>query len=81
VDRTYGRTRNCAGCKFWSEMLAQAMGGGPVTAMCLSESSKYKQQYTPGWTKCEAWESGEDGAVDDPHGGGVYEIDEEEPAF
>ena len=40
-DRTYGETRNCAGCRFWSEMLAQAIGGGPVTAMCLAEAGRY----------------------------------------
>lgn len=26
--RTYGKTRNCKGCRYWSEMLAQCHGGG-----------------------------------------------------
>ena len=25
----------CSGCRFWSEMVAQSMGGGPVEALAL----------------------------------------------
>lgn len=25
--RSYGETRNCKGCRFWSEMIAQVRGG------------------------------------------------------
>lgn len=65
-DRTYGATKNCAGCKFWSEMLAQSIGGAPVEAMCLSVDGPNHGKYTPRWVMCSAWESGEAGAVDDP---------------
>ncbi len=65
-DRTYGETRNCAGCRFWSEMIAQAIGGGPVQAMCLAESGKYAGKYTVHYTRCDSWKSGHYGAVDDP---------------
>jgi len=74
TDRTYGRTRNCAGCKFWSEMIARAHGGGPVEAMCLASSGKHSSQYTTARMSCDKWESGEDGIVDDPTGGVIYEL-------
>ena len=35
--RSYGETDNCNGCRFWSEMIAQSIGGGPVQALCLSQ--------------------------------------------
>ena len=28
--------RNCGGCRYWSEMIAQSIGGREVEAMCLS---------------------------------------------
>ena len=66
MNRTYGETRNCAGCRFWSEMIAQSIGGGPVEAMCLSETGQLSGRYTSGRQTCEAWRSGHLGAVDDP---------------
>lgn len=65
-DRTYGETRNCAGCRFWSEMIAQCRGGGPVEALCLSDSSPHSGKYTTARITCDAWKSGHLGAVDDP---------------
>jgi hypothetical protein len=33
----------CDGCKFWSELIAQKIGLGPMEAMCLNpESHKYQ---------------------------------------
>lgn len=63
--RTYGETKNCAGCRFWSEMIAKSEGGGPVQALCLAEGSK-RGQYTVSRQTCEAWKSGHYGAIDDP---------------
>ena len=37
--RSWGGTRNCKGCRYWSEMVAHSIGGGPVQAMCLSPAS------------------------------------------
>ena len=65
-DRTYGATKNCAGCKYWSEMLAQSIGGAPVEAVCLSPNGPNHGQFVPARVTCAAWESGEDGAVDEP---------------
>lgn len=64
--RTYGQTRNCKGCKFWSEMIARAHGGGPVEALCLATGGQYSGKYTVASTRCDKWESGENGAIDEP---------------
>jgi len=64
--RTYGETKNCAGCRFWSEMIAQCHGGGPVEAMCLADSSPLAGKHTSERGTCASWKSGHHGAVDDP---------------
>lgn len=66
--RTYGETRDCKGCRYWSEMVAKCDGGGPVQAYCLAPigSTPRARTYTHGSQTCDAWASGEDGAIDDP---------------
>jgi hypothetical protein len=64
--KTDNETRNCEGCKFWSEMVAESIGGGPLEALCLNQDGKYSGEFTPGYVSCDKWESGEFGAVDDP---------------
>lgn len=66
--RTYGETKNCKGCRYWSEMIAQSgpETGGHVVAMCLSPDSKNKGKFTRASTTCEKWASGHLGAVDEP---------------
>ena len=64
--RTYGETRNCKGCRYWSEMIAQALGGGPVEAMCLSREGPERGKYTSAARTCVAWASGHLGAIDEP---------------
>lgn len=67
MSRTYGETRDCNGCRFWSEMIAQAIGGRGVEALCLAgEASPMGGKYTTGQQTCAAWKSGHHGAVDDP---------------
>lgn len=52
----------CDGCKWWSEMVAQSLGCGPIEAMCLNpESSEYQRMIRDG---CSERKSGR--AVDDP---------------
>lgn len=65
-DRTYGETRTCAGCRYWSEMIARCEGGGPVVAWCLAQTGPLRGCYTSGRQTCEAWASGHLGAIDDP---------------
>jgi hypothetical protein len=64
--RTGGETRNCKGCRYWSEMIAQAVGGGPVQAICLCPTSAARGTYMSGHRTCAQWASGHLGAVDDP---------------
>ena len=65
--RTYGETKNCKGCRYWSEMIAQVMGGGPVQAMCIApQSAPMRTKYTTGSQTCSSWASGHLGAIDEP---------------
>lgn len=74
--RSWGETRNCHGCRYWSEMLARALGGGPVEAMCLGDNSPHRDKYTTKRTTCVAWAEGSMGAVDQP-GGDPYAAEPE----
>lgn len=77
-----GATRNCAGCRYWSEMLAQAIDGRPVEAVCLTPAGKLKGKYTSARTTCDSWKSGHFGAVDEPSAPGdeTWRLYEEEDA-
>lgn len=55
----------CGTCRFWSEMCAQAMGG-PLEALCLSQTGPKAGKYTTTRATCDAWKSGHHGAVDSP---------------
>ena len=64
--RTHGETRNCKGCRYWSEMVAQSSGGGPVQALCLSQTSTDPGPYMAPGRTCTEWASGHLGAIDEP---------------
>ncbi len=66
-ERTFGETKDCRGCRWRSEMLAQAGGsaGRGLQAMCLNPASPMSLKYTYGWQSCDVWASGELGAVDE----------------
>ena len=66
MSRTYGETRNCAGCRFWSEMVARCRDGGPMEAMCLVDGGLFSTEYVMASQQCDKWKSGHLGAVDDP---------------
>jgi hypothetical protein len=85
MARTFGETQDCAGCRYWSEMVVQAIGGGPVEALCLSGSGEYAGKYVTERMTCDAWKSGHLGAVDGPPDYGetvraAYAREEEERA-
>ncbi len=63
---TRTRERNCSGCRYWSEMLAQVQGGGSVEAMCLAASGVYAGTYVFGNDSCGSYAKNTAGAVDDP---------------
>lgn len=56
----------CENCYFWSEMIAQSVGCGPVEAMCLNDNSDSYQEMVPETFGCVDWENGETGAIDCP---------------
>lgn len=65
-DRTNGETQDCAGCRYWSEMIAHCHSG-PIEAMCIAPIGAPKRVgYTTARTTCTAWASGHLGAIDEP---------------
>lgn len=61
--RTPG-TRDCGGCRYWSEMIAMVQDG-VLVAMCLG-TGPYGSRYTNATTTCDAFAKNTAGAVDDP---------------
>ena len=72
ANRTYGKTKDCKGCRYWSEMIAKVVGMGPLQSLCLNKNSKQAYFYTRPDTHCPEWADGEYGAVDDPQNKGAY---------
>lgn len=73
--RSWGETRNCHGCRFWSEMIAEYNGATGMRAMCIAPrgpDAPNSGKYTGKLATCAAWQEGSLGAVDDP-GGDPYE--------
>lgn len=62
--------RKCNGCRYWSEMVAEAWGCGPVKALCLGRGA-LKGKMTAGDQSCSEWASNHFGAVDSPPDYGV----------
>jgi hypothetical protein len=56
--------RNCAGCRYWSEMIAQSNGRG-VEALCLAPEGPAAGEYMLGSQSCAAFARNVFGAVDD----------------
>lgn len=84
TGRTYGQTRDCQGCRYWSEMLAM-YAGETQGAMCLNPDSPDHMQYRREKHACAAWKSGHHGPVDNPGPQGygaleqtLYEIEDED---
>jgi uncharacterized protein YjlB len=61
--RTPG-TRDCGGCRYWSEMIAEVQAG-EVVAMCLGTGTM-KGRYTTALQTCGAYARNSWGAVDEP---------------
>ena len=55
-------SKDCDGCKFWSERIAQSIGGGPVEALCLNQESMHKGRMVH--RGCDKYSPGR--AIDDP---------------
>ena len=65
LHRNNGETRDCMGCRYWSEMIARCHSG-PVEAMCLNQTSIHRSKYTSAREHCAGWASGHLGAIDEP---------------
>lgn len=61
-----GMMGKCVNCRFWSEMCARAMGGGPVEALCLAEGGPKQGKYTAEHDGCNGFKPNSYGAIDDP---------------
>lgn len=65
-------SQRCNNCRFWSEMLAQSIGCGPVEAVCLSPNSPFHTKFIGATRTCPAWKSGHYGAIDAPPDYGAH---------
>lgn len=65
--RTWGETRTCKGCRYWSEMLAEFREGS-MRAACLAGQGEHAGKFTPEHESCGSWKGGELGAIDSPGG-------------
>ena len=64
---------SCEGCKYWSEMVAESIGGGPVKALCMREcGANLPHAARMVYMGCEHREIGP--ALDDP--ASAYDEDE-----
>jgi hypothetical protein len=46
--------KKCGTCAAWSELIARAIGGGPVEALCIKPDSPLCGTYTTGHQGCDA---------------------------
>ena len=58
--------KTCEGCRFWSEILAQSVGSGPIEAFCLCDDGPKAMRYVKATDFCPSWKSGHLGAIDSP---------------
>ena len=63
--RSYGETKDCVGCRFWSEMIAKS-NGSCIQAMCMNSNSDQSGKYKSGHQTCDNWASGHYGPIDSP---------------
>lgn len=61
----------CQDCVYWSEMIAQCIGGGPIEALCLNMASPLNSKYTTKRDGCEFCVEGPV-AIDTPESKRVY---------
>jgi hypothetical protein len=57
----------CENCRYWSQMLAQALDGGPIEAWCLSEDGPKRGRYVRANDHCPSWKTNIHGSVDEGH--------------
>ena len=68
--------KGCFNCRYWSELVAQCIEGGPLEALCLSQNSPHLQTMTQEKDYCNCWKENIYGAIDLPGNAQLYqEID------
>jgi hypothetical protein len=62
--------KSCSNCRFWSQMVAQSIGCGPIEALCLCSGrhgdGPHHGKYVKADHVCVAHKSDHFGKVDDP---------------
>jgi hypothetical protein len=76
------KKKSCFNCRFWSQMVAQSIGCGPIEALCLSPQSLHNSKFVKATDLCDAHKSDHHGKVDDPPNYGevsraAYEAEED----
>ena len=61
-------SNTCETCRFWSELIASAIPGKGIEAMCLSKDGPNKNLMTKESDHCQSWADSSYGAIDDPSG-------------
>lgn len=70
----------CEFCRYWSEMLAQSIGHGPIEAVCLAPNGPKHGKYMPSNGTCASWADGYLGGIDSPgFAGHEYDLSEGQP--
>jgi len=46
----------CETCRWWSETVAQSIGGGPMQALCENAASPKAGRMTTQQDRCPVWE-------------------------
>lgn len=62
----------CQDCRFWSEMVAQSIGCGPIEALCLNEESPLRIKMTTELNGCQFGKENLYGAIDAPGNENAY---------
>ena len=48
--------RRCENCKYWSDLIAEANGCGPVKALCECVDSRWAGRMMTEFHSCDKWE-------------------------
>jgi hypothetical protein len=74
----------CETCRFWSQMIAQSIGCGPIEALCLAPGGPMHGKFMRASDRCPWWKENTHGAYDEPPDYGeraraAYEAEESIP--
>ncbi len=70
--RPPGASGTCQTCRYWSDRLAQSIGGGSVEAYCFGPGGPQQGKYTTGRMRCAKHENG--APIDAPDSAGAADV-------